>query len=263
MSEPATPVVRALIAEDEAHAANALRRLLAEAWPDLEVVAVAPDGDAALEVLRTTAVDIAFLDIRMPGRDGLEVAAALEQPCHVVFVTAHERFAVEAFEQAAVDYLLKPVTPERLQRTVARLKEKMNAPVAAGFAASMESLSDWGRGPERDGAGGGPMRWVRARQGAALRLIPVEDICYFQARDKYTSVWTAAHEFLIRTPLKDLEAQLDPEVFWRVHRSYLVNVGYITAVSSGGLSALRADIRRPGGASVPISRAQARRFRSM
>lgn len=260
MSAPirALAPVRALIAEDEAHAANALRRQLAEAWPELEVVAVAPDGEAALETLRATTVDVAFLDIRMPGLDGLQVAAALERPCLVVFVTAYERFAVEAFEQAAVDYLLKPVDPERLRRTVTRLKERLGDPAATDPAASLENLSNWGRG-----AGDGPMRWVRAQQGAALRVIPVEAICYFQARDKYTSVWTATHEFLIRTPLKDLEARLDAGVFWRVHRSYLVNVGYIARVVPGGLSTLRAEIRRPGGASVPISRAQARRFRAM
>ncbi len=253
-----TAPVRALIAEDEAHAANALRRRLAEAWPELEVVAVAPDGDAALEALRTTPVDIAFLDIRMPGRDGLQVAAAMERPCLVVFVTAFEQFAVDAFERAAVDYLLKPVAPERLRRTVARLKDRLSAPVAPDFTATMETLSNWGRG-----AGGGPMKWVRAQQGAALRLIPVEDICYFQARDKYTSVWTTTHEFLIRTPLKDLEANLDPNVFWRVHRSYLVNVRHISTITSSGLSTLSAELRRPDGVRVPISRAQARRFRSM
>ncbi|KJS39508.1 MAG: hypothetical protein VR70_06845 [Rhodospirillaceae bacterium BRH_c57] len=249
---------RALIADDEAHAANALRRQLAEAWPELEVVAVAEDGDAALEALRTTSVDIAFLDIRMPGRDGLQVAAAMQRPCLVVFVTAYEQFAVDAFERAAVDYLLKPVAPERLRQTIARLKDRLSAPVAPDFATTMQALSNWGKA-----AGGGPMKWVRAQQGTALRLIPVEDICYFQARDKYTSVWTPTHEFLIRTPLKDLEANLDPGVFWRVHRSYLVNAKYITAVRPNGLSTLSAEIRRPGGVSVPISRAQARRFRSM
>lgn len=250
--------LRALIAEDEAHAANALRRQLAEAWPELEVVAIAPDGNAALEVLGTMPVDIAFLDIRMPGRDGLQVAAAMERPCLVVFVTAFEQFAVDAFEQAAVDYLLKPVAPDRLRRTIARLKRRLSAPVAPDFATTMETLSNWGRG-----AVGSPMKWVRVQHGAALRLIPVEDICYFQARDKYTSVWTTTHEFLIRTPLKDLESNLDPEVFWRVHRSYLVNVRYIAAVTSSGLSTLSAEIRRPGGVRVPISRPQARRFRAL
>lgn len=258
MTTPIPSPVRALIAEDEAHAANALRRKLAVTWPDLEVVAVAADGDAALDILRRTPVDVAFLDIRMPGSDGMEVAAAMDRPCLVVFVTAYERFAVEAFEQAAVDYLLKPVADDRLERTVARLKERLATPATPGFTDRMAALSDFGRT-----ADGGPLKWIRAPHGAGVRLIPVEDICYFEAREKYTTVWTATHEHLIRTPLKDLEAGLDPTVFWRVHRSFLVNVGYIAAVTSAGLSGLRAEIRRPGGARVPISRSHARRFKAM
>ncbi|MFY9259075.1 MAG: LytTR family DNA-binding domain-containing protein [Gallionella sp.] len=198
--------MKALIADDEKHLADDLKRRLVRLWPALEIVAVVHDGVSAEAALREFAPDIAFLDIRMPGKSGMEVAKSAPPHCRVVFVTAYDNHAVQAFEQAAVDYLLKPITDSRLARCIERLQTAV-PPV---------------KSPE-------PLRWLRAQVGLTLRLVAIEDVCYFQSADKYTTVLTRDAELLLRTPLKDLIPQLDPHAFWQIHRGTVVNVREIAA----------------------------------
>ena len=205
----------ALIAEDEAMLRAQLRTRLAHAWPELAVVAEAENGEQALALQRELEPDIVFLDIRMPVRSGLEVAEALAGACHVVFVTAYDEYAVTAFEQGAVDYVLKPVTPERMAKVVQRLKDRLDRPPAdlATVLAQLEARE-----------GGGPLRWIKASLGASMRLIPVDEVHYFQAEDKYTKVVTGEGDALIRKTIKELFDELDSELFWQVHRGTIVNL---------------------------------------
>lgn len=207
----------ALLVDDEPNLSAFLARRLTDAWPELEIVGTAVNGRQALAMARELAPDVVFLDIRMPGLSGLDVARTLDPEIRIVFVTAYDDHAVEAFEAAAVDYLLKPVEPERLALTVARLK-------AAHGPADRDRLADL---IARLSADDGHLRWLRSQQGDATRLIPVESVVYFKADDKYTTVVTATDEHLIRTSLRDLEAELDPGVFWRVHRGLIVRVDEI------------------------------------
>lgn len=253
-----TTVVKALIAEDEIHVAADLKRRLARLWPELEVVESVTDGLAASEALDRGGIDVAFLDIKMPGRDGLSVAAAMERPCLVVFVTAFDQFAVKAFEQAAVDYIMKPVTDERLERTVARLKEQAAArawPAPARLEQLLAAMEQHNRPRER-------LKWVRASLGGSVRLIPVDEVTHFQARDKYTSVWTDGHEYLIRTPLKELKEQLDPQSFWLVHRSYLVNVAHIALAAVDESGEMHVKLRNYT-TNIPVARSCAKLFKIM
>jgi DNA-binding LytR/AlgR family response regulator len=218
---------RALIADDEPHLAGYLQARLAVIWPELEVVAVSPNGVQALADIAEHEPDIAFLDIKMPGLTGLEVAQRADIPMHVVFVTAFDQYAVEAFEREAVDYLLKPVTDERLERTVQRLRERIAKREAPpGVRAALAELARWLPG---QAAGPAPNRlaWIRAAIGNQVRLIPVEEVCYFQANDKYVSVFTAEGESLIRLTLRELLDQLDPDRFWQIHRGTVVNLGQV------------------------------------
>jgi DNA-binding LytR/AlgR family response regulator len=212
----------ALIAEDEPMLAAQLRGRLAEAWPELAIVAEARNGDEALAMVRLHQPDVVFLDIRMPGKDGIAVARALDGTAHVVFVTAYDEYAVSAFEEGAVDYLLKPVTADRLGRMVVRLKERL-----AGSPLDLTALL--ARLAARDGAAGA-LKWVRASLGTAMKLIAVDDVLYFQSEDKYTKVVTADGDGLIKKPIKELYEELDPESFWQVHRATIVNLRAIARV---------------------------------
>lgn len=246
--------MRALIAEDETHLAADLVRRLARLWPQLDIVGVVHDGIAARQALRELAPDFAFLDIRMPGLSGLDAAQAAPFGCRVVFVTAYDEHAVDAFEQAAADYLLKPVSDARLEKCLARLKQ---ATPAAGDAllARLQNLLD--NAPRRE-----PLLWLRAQVGQDVRLIAAEEVCYFQAAGKYTNAVTRAGEFLLRTPLKELAAQLDPELFWQVHRATLVNVHQIKAAKRDRLGRLVLALReRPE--TLAVSRSYAHLFRQM
>ena len=213
----------ALIAEDEPLMRERLKEKLALAWPELEIVAEAEDGEQALALYDEHKPQIAFLDIRMPGITGLEVAAAIAAGCHVVFITAYDQYALKAFEAGAVDYLLKPVETERLHAMVERMQKKLPGPpddlsaLVAELRASVRSDAP-------------RMKWIKAAVGKQVKLIPVTDVVYFQSDTKYTRVVLAAGEALIRTPLKELLAELDPEKFWQVHRSTIVNLDAVAGI---------------------------------
>lgn len=250
--------MRALIAEDEPHLADDLTRRLTRLWPALEIVNVVHDGLAARRSLIELAPDIAFLDIRMPGLSGLEAAKSAPTGCRVVFVTAHDEHAVTAFEQAAADYLLKPVSDARLEKCISRLQQTMRQAMPAQTDALLTQLQGLlGASGKQE-----PLRWLRAQVGHDVRLIAVNDVCFFQATDKYTSAVTRDGEFLLRTPLKELTTQLDPALFWQVHRGTLVNVHQIKAAKRDLLGRLSLTLRdRPE--TLAVSRSCAHLFRQM
>jgi len=252
----------AVIADDEPRLAEYLRSRLALAWPELAIAGIAANGIEAQALIRAEDPDVAFLDIRMPGLSGLEVARAAPRELAVVFVTAYDDHAVEAFERAALDYLLKPVTDERLAETVARLKARLDQPApdasVTDALATLARLLPAGIGS----AVPGRLAWIRAAVGAQVRLIAVDDVCYFEANDKYTSVYTSEGEALIRTPLKELADQLDPQRFWQIHRSTIVNVAQVatTLRDVGGRTRLKLKSRSE---TLAVSRAYAHLFRQM
>lgn len=246
------PRPRAVIAEDEPLLREELAELLGALWPELEIVARSGDGIAALHALEAHSPDVLFLDIQMPGMIGLEVARQASGRCHIVFVTAHDQHAVAAFEQGAADYVLKPVTAARLATTVARLKARIGAP-----APKVEGLLAELGAPKR-----GFLRWINASQGQAVRIITVDDVCYFQADSKYTCVVTPEGEALIRKPIKELCDELDPSCFWQIHRSTIVNVRAIAGVVRDLRG--RAQVRLKNRAELlPVSEAYAHLFRQM
>ena len=248
--------VTALIADDEPRLAAYLRERLAVLWPELAIVGIAHNGPEAQALLAAEAPDIAFLDIRMPGLTGLEVARAARPDLRIVFVTAYDQYAVAAFERAAVDYLLKPVPDERLAETVARLKAGV-APPAVGVQDVLAAIAKLTAGATAE-----RLAWIRASRGQQVQLIAVDDVSYFQANDKYTSVFTADGEALIRTPLKELYDKLDPRVFWQVHRGTIVNVRDIATTTRDLTGRVTLTMkRRPE--EVAVSRAFAHLFRQM
>jgi len=260
---------RALIAEDEPLLAQGLKRALALAWPELQVIALAPNGIDALRLIEAERPDVAFLDIRMPGLTGLEVAAELadrlnagEPVPRIVFVTAYDEYAVKAFDLAAVDYLLKPVGAERLAKAVERLKAQLAAPPEdlAQLVSRLQQVI--GAGAADPGAGAGPLKILRAAVGNTVRMIPVEEVCYFQSADKYTSVFTREAEVLIRTPLKELLAQLPQDRFRQIHRSTVVNLAEVAAAvrDDAGRLTLRLKQRKEA---LAVSRVYAELFRQM
>ena len=221
----------AVVAEDEALLREALVDALREAWPQLQVLAECEDGASALEALAEHQPDVAFLDIRMPGLTGLEVAAALAQTSprtRVVFVTAYDQYAIDAFEHGAIDYLLKPIEPARLAATVQRLQARGDTGDAEALAALVAKLGSV-LPPRQDAEP--PLTWLTASAGRETRLILVDDVAYFRAADKYTTVVTAEGEALLRTPIRELLAALDPNVFKQVHRSTIVNMRAVEAVT--------------------------------
>ncbi len=213
----------ALIAEDEPLMRERLKECLREAWPELDVVAEAGDGDEALAAFDAHRPQLAFLDIRMPGRTGIEVAAAIGTECHVVFVTAYDQYAIQAFDAGAVDYLLKPVDAGRLAVTVDRVRRKLAAP-PTDLSALIADLRLAVRGDDSR------LKWIKAAVGKQVRLIAIGDVVYFQSDTKYTRVVMAQSEALIRTPLKDLVVGLDPDRFWQIHRGTIVNVDAVAGV---------------------------------
>ena len=256
----------ALIADDEPLLREALARQLERSWPELEVVAQARNGRDAVRLFEALRPDVCFLDVHMPGLSGIETAQRIGRRAHLVFVTAYDQYAVQAFAQGALDYLVKPVEASRLDDTVARLKERLRAaqpardiePLLQQLAAQLAAL--------QSGSTPAPLRWLHAQVGKALRLIPVEEIDYLRSDAKYTRVaWRdpagESGEALVRTPLKELVARLDPEQFAQVHRSVVVNLQAISHVTRGDETA---DIHLKGRDEVlPVSRSYRHRFRQM
>jgi DNA-binding LytR/AlgR family response regulator len=256
MSMMSAPVT-AVIAEDEKPLRDALRAMLGIAWPELEVVAECEDGIAAMEAIAAHRPALSFLDIRMPGVSGLDVArAAIAAKSLVVFTTAYDEYAVRAFEAGAVDYLLKPLRPERLATTLARVRARLGAgddTADARMAALEARLRP--SGPRL-------IRWISAAVGDSVRMLGLDEVLYFQAQDKYVRVVTADGEAIIRTPLKELLAGLDPDAFWQVHRGTVVRVSAIDRLRRDelGKSTLRLRGREE---SLPVSAAFLHRFRGM
>ena len=230
-------VLRAVIAEDEPVLRAELRDTLLRLWPELVISAEAEDGIQALHALTLHAPDILFLDIQMPGLSGLDVARQASGTCHVAFVTAYDKYAVAAFEQGAVDYVMKPFSAARLATTIARLKETVTS-APANLEALLRSLT------ETAGLRKEYLRWVTASQGSDLRLITVEEVIYFRADNKYTTVVTATQESLIRRPIRQLLDELDPQMFWQIHCGTLVNVNAIAGVVREGGERLRVKLKR-------------------
>lgn len=257
-------MTRALIADDETHLAHYLRDQLLKLWPELEIVAIARNGLEAAERIAELQPDIAFLDIQMPGLTGLEVAAGIEGLTRVVFVTAYDEYALTAFDAEALDYVLKPVTAERLARTVERLQRALAPRESAEFdtvdddrlARALRALQV----PATPAAV--PLRWIRASQGDLTDQVAVADVLFFHADDKYTCVRTAQAEYLIRTPIAELAAQLDSQQFWQVHRSTIVNLAHLAGTRRDDAS--RLFVRIAGWKDeLPVSRAYVHLFRPM
>lgn len=221
----------ALIADDEAPLREQLRMRLNEVWPELRIVAEAANGAEAVAMAAQHAPDIVFLDIRMPGMGGIDAARQLYDRCHIVFATAYDQYALDAFEQGAIDYLLKPVTPARLQTTCERLHRRLadHAQPPQDIGAQLAELGALLKG----GGAAKPnyLRWIQAQVGGSLRMVSTREILFFQADDKYTCVQTATAQLLIRKTLKELADELDPDEFWRIHRSTLVRVDAIAEVT--------------------------------
>jgi len=273
----------ALIAEDEPLLAQALRAELHAAWPDLQVLATVGDGHSAVREALERMPQVLFLDIRMPGLDGLGAAMEIadgwpagEAPMpQLVFVTAYDEYAVRAFDAQAIDYVRKPVQPERLRKTVARVQQALAAQQAAAPAPAPElleqTLGEWRRligaaaGSPPGAAPGAPLlKFIAASDagGSTVHMVPVQDVLYFEAADKYVRVLTAQREYLIRTPLKQLMPQLDPEIFWQVHRAVLVRSDAIEQVQRDESGKLLLRLRgRPE--KIVVSRLYAHLFRAM
>ena len=250
----------ALIADDEEHLRTHLRGKLERLWPELRIVGEAANGVEAAQAIAQLAPAVAFLDIKMPGLSGLEVAQGIETDTRVVFVTAFDQYALDAFEREAVDYLVKPVTDERLARSVERLRKAFQE--AAPLPELAQLLSQLTRGPARPEAGAAPLRWVRASRGNTTSHVPIQDVLYFQADDKYVRVATKAEDALIRLPLKELVAGLDPDAFWQIHRGTVVRVAAVDRMRRDELGRCWLSVK--GRAErLPVSAAFQRRFRGM
>ena len=218
----------AVIADDERLMREQIIDRLKEAWPELQIVGEASNGNEAIAIVQSEEPDIVFLDIRMPGMDGIQAARALAGRVHVVFVTAHDEYAISAFEHGAIDYLLKPPEPQRVALTCERLRARLKQapdPMNDLLAQLSQRLGAGGLKPREY------MRWVQASVGANIRMIPTSDILFFRAEDKYTRVQTERFEALIRKPIKELIDELDPDEFWQIHRSTVVRVDAVEQVS--------------------------------
>jgi DNA-binding LytR/AlgR family response regulator len=219
----------AVIADDERLMRDQLVDTLKEAWPELAVVGEAANGHEAVAMVHSLEPDVAFLDIRMPGMDGVQAAQALAGKVHIVFVTAHDEFAIKAFEQGAIDYVLKPADAERLRVTCQRVRERLRQdpdPMDSLLAQLSQRLAGPGVARPRE-----YLRWVQASVGSNIRMVPTSEILFFRAEDKYTRVQTARFEALIRKSIKELLDELDPEEFWQIHRGTVVRVEAVDQIS--------------------------------
>ncbi|RKZ42335.1 MAG: DNA-binding response regulator [Gammaproteobacteria bacterium] len=246
----------AIIADDEAPLRNHLRKQLANLWSTLQICGEAINGPQALELIQSKQPDIAFLDIQMPGMTGLEVVAHCNGACRVVFITAYDQYAVQAFENAAVDYLLKPVTQERLQKTVTRLQQQLGEKqvdfdtLLLQLTKSQQSTVSY-------------LQWLKVGYLNEIQMLPVNEVSYFQAGNKYTSVITPEKEWLIKTSIKELETSLHPNYFWRIHRSTIVRVGAIARVSRSFQGRYSLELYEHKKKELTVSRAYVYRFKQM
>ena len=246
--------IKVLVAEDEPLMRERLLGMLPVAWPDAEVVAVAENGNDAWDAFLEHEPQVVFLDIRMPGMSGLEVAGRIGKLAHVVFVTAYDQYAVDAFDAGAIDYLLKPVQPGRLDRAVGRLREKLDGR-PADLGDVLRQLKAQAPEPKTE-----KLKWLKASVGKQIRLIDVDEVLFFQADTKYTRVVLAGSEALVRIPLKDLLSGLDGERFWQIHRGTLVNVNAIAAAEK--IDAERMQVLLRGSdEKLPVSRSFTHLFR--
>lgn len=244
--------VNVLVAEDEPLMRERLLGMLQSAWPEAQVAAVAENGIDAWDAFLEHAPQVVFLDIRMPGMSGLEVAARIGRQAHVVFVTAYDQYAVDAFDAGAVDYLLKPLQPGRLDKALARLRDKLDS-TPSDVSAVVRRLAE--AQPKRE-----KLKWLKATVGKQIRLIDVDEVLFFQADSKYTRVVLEGSEALVRIPLKELTAGLDAERFWQIHRGTLVNVTAIRAAER--IDAERMQVLLRGSSEVlPVSRSFTHLFR--
>ncbi len=271
-------MTRALIAEDEPLLAAALQQALAQAWPALQIAATVGDGLTAVQQALALQPEVLFFDIRMPGQSGLDAAAELADAWPagkpfpaLVFVTAYDQYAVQAFEAQAVDYLLKPVQAPRLQKTVQKLQLALmnKAQPAINLEATMEQLRHLLAAPgiasppaAAAPSSTAPLTLIQASSGSQIHMVPVADVLYFEAADKYVRVLTAAREYLIRTPLKELTGQLDTQVFWQIHRSTLVRASAITTVTRDEAGKLHLELAGRA-EKLPVSRLYAHLFKAM
>jgi DNA-binding LytR/AlgR family response regulator len=238
--------VRAILADDERLMREQLRSRLTEVWPDLDIVAEAKNGLEAVELVREHRPDLVFLDIRMPGLTGVDAARQIAQlpeddswlVPEIVFITAYDQYAVEAFEQGVADYVLKPAERERLLVTVERIKKRLAQRSEAAVpdtaepaGAPLQQLLHKLSGQLNPGAKPDYLQWIQATVGPAIQMIPVEDVLFFISDEKYTRVQTARVEALIRKPIKELVDELDPSLFWQIHRSTLVNARAIDGIT--------------------------------
>jgi DNA-binding LytR/AlgR family response regulator len=252
--------IRAIVAEDETPSRVLLKKQLLSVWPDLDIVGEAENGIEAKQMIEELRPDCAFLDIKMPGLSGMEVAKETAGMCRVVFVTAYDQYAVDAFENEAVDYILKPSNKERLEKTVNRLKAQIDAKtpiqnVSETLERLMHKMST--QQPVQQ-----YLQWVRAQVGDSVSLVPVEKIYFFQARDKYTTVMTKNEEYLIRKTIAELVKELDPTQFFRVHRGTIVNARFIDKIDT--LPGSRGQLRLKGRPEIhTISRSYSNRFKQM
>lgn len=263
--------LRARVVDDERLLREQLKTRLADVWPDLDVVAEARDGQEALQKAPELRPDVVFLDIRMPGMTGLEAAREIVAlpgwAGEIVFVTAYDEYAIAAFEQGALDYLLKPVEPQRLAQTAQRVQARLQARRQAApeddaaLDALLAKLARIGQGIDRPAAGEEPLRWIQCSVGSTTRLIDVKDVLFFRSDEKYTRVQTRQLEAFIRTPIRELVPRLDGQQFWQIHRSTLVNLAAISKVTRDDAGRQRVHIE--GHPEVlEVSRSFAHLFRS-
>jgi len=245
----------AVIAEDEPVLRAQLKDLLHEVWPECAIAAAAEDGFQAMRALEEHRPDVLFLDIQMPGPTGLELARHASGRCHVVFVTAYDQYAVAAFEEGAVDYVMKPLTAARLATACGRVKERLSM-TPADLRSMLDTLAKRGAQANRY------LRWINASLGTDVKVITVDEIYYFQSDTKYTRVVTADGESVIRKPLKELLDELDPGSFWQIHRSTIVNLNAIAGVSRDFAGHLTVKLKNRK-ETLPVSQPFAHLFRQM
>jgi DNA-binding LytR/AlgR family response regulator len=251
-------MVTAIIADDEDLPRKELRRMLAELWPDLEIVAESEHGADALEAIYTHAPDIAFLDIRMPGMSGLDVANAVKGRCHAVFTTAYDNHAIAAFAAGAIDYLLKPISRERLIEAIARLKERLSSKQDAPDMTQLMAALD----KRLHAPGAEKIRWISASVGDTIKMFPVEKILFFTSDEKYTRVVSSDDEAHVRKPLKEIIEGLDPEIFWQIHRSVVVRADAISRAHRDEMGRVTVELRGCK-ETLKVSQAYAWRFKPM